>query len=145
MGPPNYQSDVDALRTVALQVLDLGDNDVLDIGALDPQEYDQTALSIGDDVEVKIAWVRWGKSEETTSGSALRWIETRSISIRVNETEEFSECLAKARTLRDALDGMRYRAADCDDDMRTLSVTDAVPGFTDNYDLKTVQIFIDIS
>ena len=139
-----YASDVAALRAVAMTALSLGENDVLDIGALDPQEYDETALNVSNDEQVLIAWVRWGKGDATTAGVAMGWVETYSVSVRVDSPLTFGDSLASARTLRTALDGLHYRATDHADNVRTISVTDAVPGFTDNFDLKTIQIFIDI-
>ena len=139
-----YASDVLAITTLAAAALDLDAADVVDAGALEPEEYVQANSNIGGEAQVYVSFVKWYVPERMTNGTHV-FAHQYAVTVRAFTPEEFADCKARALTLRDALNGAPYRmGTEPNAKGRKLYVTDGFPRFDTDLSIHSIQFFVDV-
>ena len=144
MAVTTYASDVLAITTLAAAALDLDAADVVDAGALEPEEYVQSESNIGGDAQVYVSFVKWFLPERHTNGVHL-FAHQYAVTVRTFTPEDFADCIGRAVILRDALNGKAYRmGTEAGTKGRTLFVTDGFPRFDADLSIHSIQFFVDV-
>jgi hypothetical protein len=144
MALTTYASDVIAITTLAAAALDLEAEDVVDAGALEPEEYVQAESNIGGNAQVYVSFVKWFLPERHTNGVHL-FAHQYAVTVRAFTPEEFADCIGRAVILRNALNGKGYRVGDeSSASGRKLYVTDGFPRFDTDLSIHSIQFFVDV-
>jgi hypothetical protein len=144
MALTTYASDVIAITTLSAAALELDAADVVDAGALEPEEYVQAESNIGGTAQVYVSFVKWFLPERHTNGVHL-FAHQYAVTVRAFTPEEFADCIARAVILRDALNGAPYRmGTEGSAKGRKLYVTDGFPRFDADLSIHSMQFFVDV-
>jgi hypothetical protein len=144
MALTTYASDVIAITTLSAAALELDAADVVDAGALEPEEYVQAESNIGGTAQVYVSFVKWFLPERHTNGVHL-FAHQYAVTVRAFTPEEFADCIARALILRDALNGRAYRmGTEASSKGRKLYVTDGFPRFDTDLSIHSIQFFVDV-
>jgi hypothetical protein len=140
MGLTTYASDAVAITTVAASALELAENDVVDAGALEPEQYVQAKSNIGGNAKAYVTYVKWFVTGNYTNGVNV-FADQYAVSIVCRKPADFADAKAKGVTLRGALNGLAYKV---DGKIRKAHVTDGFPRFNDDLSVHSLQFFVDV-